>query len=363
MAFGIGFVVLTLGSLAAGLVGQGGPSRSNTPDGVTRQLMTDVQARNYDAAYNMISDKSAVTREQFATDMSGDHDDLLNWAMLQAFDTEVLHQSDRDASIRANLTWSTPVGALHETRELKLQLVDGAWRANWPQTQEKRVPPQVIPLTFLQWDVIRRGPQDDWGTQDVDAPRVRVIAMNASEYEGNAVVLGEIENEDTVPAFVSVESTLLGDGGKVLADESSFDKINHVLLPKAVSPFRIDFPGVSLKQVKDIRMRTGSLLISTSADPTIGVTNQKITTNSTGQHVLTADLVNEGGRIINVPHVILTTYDSNGKLVWVTDAYVPHALLPQIPMPISVELRSDLPANIGNYRIIANYFLERRLDQ
>jgi hypothetical protein len=148
-----------------------------------------------------------------------------------------------------------------------------------------------------------------------------------------------------------------------LADESSFDKINHVLLPKAVSPFRIDFPGVSLKQVKDIRMRTGSLLISTSADPTIGVTNQKITTNSTGQHVLTADLVNEGGRIINVPHVILTTYDSNGKLVWVTDAYVPHALLPQIPMPISVELRSDLPPNIDNYRIIANYFLERRLDQ
>jgi hypothetical protein len=32
-------------------------------------------------------------------------------------------------------------------------------------------------------------------------------------------------------------------------------------------------------------------------------------------------------------------------------------------MPISVELRSDLPANIANYRIIANYFLERRLDQ
>jgi hypothetical protein len=363
LAFGIGFAVLTLGSLAAGLVGQGSPSHSNTPDGVTRQLMTDVQARNYDSAYNLISDKSAVTLEQFATDMSGDYDDLLNWAMLQSFDTEVLHQTDNEASVRATLTWSTPVGALHDTRDLKLQLVDGAWRVNWPQTQEKRVPPQVIPLTFLQWDVIRRGPQDDWGTQDVDAPRVRVIAMNASEYEGSAVVLGEIENEDTVPAFVSVESTLLGDGGKVLADESSFDKINHVLLPKAVSPFRIDFPGVSLKQVKDIRMRTGSLLISTSADPTIGVTNQKITTNSTGQHVLTADLVNEGGRIINVPHVILTTYDSNGKLVWVTDAYVPHALLPQIPMPISVELRSDLPENIGNYRIIANYFLERRLDQ
>jgi hypothetical protein len=159
-----------------------------------------------------------------------------------------------------------------------------------------------------------------------------------------------------------VEAKLFGDDDKLLGDESSFDKINHVLLPKAVSPFRIDFPGVSLRQVTNIRMRTGSLLISTSADPTIGVTNQRITTNSTGQPVLTADLVNEGGRIINVPHLILTTYDDNGKLFWVNDAYVPHALLPQVPMPVSIPLRSDAPRDISNYRIIANYFISRRFE-
>ena len=109
-------------------------------------------------------------------------------------------------------------------------------------------------------------------------------------------------------------------------------------------------------------MRTGSLLISTSADPTIGVVNQKITTNSTGQHVLTAELINQGGRIINVPHLILTTYDNNGKLFWVSDAYVPHALLPGIPSPVSVQLRNDAPVNLANYRIIANYFLTRQLN-
>ena len=361
-AFGIVFAVLTLGSLAAGVVHSGTPVHSNTPDGVVRQLVSEVQARNYDAAYSLVANKSAVSRQQFAIDMSGDHDDLLNWATLQSANTETLHQTDTEATIRAALTWSTPVGPLYETRDLKLLRNDGQWRVDWPQTDEARVPPQVIPLTFLQWDVIRRGPQDDWGTQDVDAPRVRVIAMNTTEYEGSIVVVGEIENEDTVPSFVSVEATLLGDNGKILGNESSFDKINHVLLPKAVSPFRIDFPGVSLKQVKNIRMRTGSLLISTSADPTIGITNQKISINSTGEHVLTAELVNQGGRVINVPHLIVTTYDNEGKLFWVSDAYVPHALLPQIPVPISVALRSDAPADIKNYRIIANYFLARRLD-
>ena len=361
-AFGVVFAVLTLGSLAAGLFHSGTPVLANSPDGVVRQLMASVQARNYDAAYNLIANKSAVSPQQFATDMSGDHDDLLNWAMLQSSDIETLHQTDAEATVRAALTWSTPVGPFQETRELKLVRNDDAWRITWPQIDEARVPPQVIPLTFLRWDVIRRGPQDDWGTQDVDAPRVRVIAMNTTEYEGSIVILGEIENEDTVPSFVSVEGTLVGADGKILDEESSFDKINHVLLPKAVSPFRIDFPGVPLKQVKNIRMRTGSLLISTSADPTIGVTNQKISTNNTGQHVLTADLVNEGGRVINVPHLIVTTYDNDGKLLWVSDAYVPHALLPQIAQPISVALRSDTPTDIKNYRIIANYFLERQLE-
>lgn len=362
---GVIFAVLTFAAVAAGLVidRTGGTTQSNSPNGVVRQFMSDIQARNYDAAYNLLSNKSAVDRQQFVFDATGDHEDLLTYANLQSADTLVLHQGDSDASVRAALTWSTAVGTFHETRDLKTVRDNGDWRIEWPQTEARRVPPQVIPLTFLQWDVIRRGPQDDWGTSDVDAPRVRIIAMNASEYNGSAVVLGEIENEDTVPAFVSVESTLLGEGGKVLDDESSFDKINHVLLPKAISPFRIDFPGVPLKMVKDIKMRTGSLLISASADPNVGVTNQKVTTNNTGQHVLTADLVNEGGRVINIPHVILTTYDSNGKLVWVSDAYVPHALLPGIPVPISIELRRDLPANVENYRVIANYYLTRRLDQ
>jgi hypothetical protein len=359
------FTVLTFGALAAGLVvdASGRTVRANGPSGIVQQFMADIQERNYEAAYNLLSNKSAVDRQQFVFDATGDHEDLLTYANLQSADTQVVHQSDNDAEVRAALTCSTAVGTFHETRELKAVKDNGDWRIEWPQTEARRVPPQVIPLTFLQWDVIRRGPQDDWGTSDVDAPRIKPISMNATEYNGSAVVLGEIENEDTVPAFVSVEATLLGDGGKVLDEESSFDKINHVLLPKAVSPFRIDFPGVPLKKVKDIRMRTGSLLISASADPNVGVTNQKVTTNSTGQHVLTADLVNEGGRVINIPHVIVTTYDSNGKLVWVSDAYVPHALLPGIPVPITVELRRDLPANVNNYRVIANYYLTRRIDQ
>src|SRR5437763_8579200 len=44
-----------------------------------------------------------------------------------------------------------------------------------------------------------------------------------------------------------------------LGEETSFDKISHVLLPKEVTPFRIDFDGVHLNQVKKVTER-GDLL-------------------------------------------------------------------------------------------------------
>ena len=32
------------------------------------------------------------------------------------------------------------------------------------------MPPQVIAVNYLRWDVIYRGPEDDWGAQDVEDP-------------------------------------------------------------------------------------------------------------------------------------------------------------------------------------------------
>ena len=134
--------------------------------------------------------------------------------------------------------------------------------------KQPKVPPQVIPVNYLRWDIIRRGPDEDWGAQNVEAPRVRIVSMNAIERDGRTIVMGEIVNEDTVPGFVALARHCSARTTRRSAEESSFDKISHVLLPKEVSPFRIDFPGVKLAEVKSVRMTPNSLLVPASADPT-----------------------------------------------------------------------------------------------
>jgi hypothetical protein len=216
------------------------------------------------------------------------------------------------------------------------------------------VPPQVIPVNYLRWDVIYRGAGDDWGAQDVEAPHVRIVDMHPVERADGVVILGELLNEDVVPAYVSVNATLLSKSKATIASEGSFDKISHILLPKQVTPFLIKFPNVSLSDVGSIRMDPVSSLIAASADPVIEIGNEQL--HPAPDASVTGQLINQSGQIVNVAHVLATFYDKSGQVVWVADQYVDQALLPQIPVPFQIHIPQDLAKNVSTQRtVIATY--------
>ncbi len=345
-------VLLALGTLSAKKVS----ADTATPDGAVRTMFDDVASRNWKAAYSMVANQNAVDLSSFVRDLGGSNGDLRTFSTLSKTTPKVLRESDTEAQVRTDMQWSTAVGAFYDSRDLKLVKDGQAWKVEWPVTPTVNVPPQVIPVNFLRWDIVTRGDNDDWASQNVEAPRVRIVSMNAVERDNGTIVLGEIVNEDTVPGFVAVNASLLGKNGQTIGDESSFDKISHVLLPKEVSPFRIDFPGVKLAQIKSVRMQPNALLVPASADPTIGVLQQRLDTDSAGHKVLRGQLINESGQTVNIPHVLATFYDNQGKVIWVSDGYVDHALVPQTPQPFTVSLRDDLADKVQTYRVTVNSY-------
>jgi hypothetical protein len=352
-------IVLTVVFVAIGTV-RPKASNSNSPEGAVQALFEHAKKGDWPGAFRYVANASNITLNDFQGDLAGRNGSLRTYSSLQSAETNVLHENADQALVRTALTYSSAVGPLHDSRDLKVIREGNAWKVVWPIDKQPNVPPQVIPVNFLRWDVVTRGANDDWGAQNVDAPRVRITSMNAVEKGGSTIILGEIVNEDTVPGFVTVNATLIGNDGSVLGEETSFDKMSHTLLPKEVSPFRIDFPGVPLKTVKSVRMQPTSLLVSASADPNIGVLHQRIETDETGTKVLAGDLMNEGGRIINIPHVIATYYDNTGKVIWVNDGYVDHALLPETPQPFQIAIRNDVAPNVQSYRVTVNsYSVER----
>jgi hypothetical protein len=224
----------------------------------------------------------------------------------------------------------------------------------WPIVKVPALPPQVIPVNYLRWDVIYRGSGDDWGAQDVEAPHVRIVDMRPVERADGVVILGELLNEDVVPAYVSVSATLLTANQTPIATEGSFDKISHLLLPKQVTPFLILFPDAHLSDVGSVRMTPLSALIPASADPVIEIADEQL--HPSPESSLTGQLINQGGQIVNVAHVLGTFYDKTGQVVWVADQYIDQALLPQTPIPFQIHIPEDLAKSVSSQRtVIATY--------
>jgi hypothetical protein len=342
--------------IATGSAVYGLTPKSSTPQQALANLLVDVQRRNWDRAFDALSKTSAADKESFIQDWLGLNGSLRSFSNLEGFDPRPLHITNDDAQMRVRLHYATPVGPMEDVRDFHLIREGEVWKIVWPKLQLPAVPSEVIPVTYLRWDLVTGGADEQWGSKNVDAPHVRIISMNAVDSAEGAVVIGEVVNEDTIPAFVNVNATLVDGAGNAIDDESSFDKIDHILLPKQVTPYRIDFPSINLNKVKNVRMDVKATLVPASADPVIGVMNQKLDSDVQGKTVLHGDLLNQSGQTVNISHVIASFYDNNGKVVWVSDGYVDRALMPQSSEPFAVEIPRSLSAKVQSFHVVVNQY-------
>jgi hypothetical protein len=331
---------------------------AHSPEQAVNDLVTNIQQHNWDVAFNSLSKSSDVTKAAFVQSWKGIDGSLRSFSVVEDFQQHALHITDNDAQIRVHVKFSTPVGPVEDVRDLHVVHEGDAWRVVWPRTEATVSTAQVVPENFLRWDVVSGNAPDQWGLNNVDSPRVRIVSMNAVDTAEGAIVMGELVNEDTIPAFVNVDATLLDASGDTVDEENSFDKVAHILLPKQVTPYRIDFPNISLKRVKSVRMDEKAALVPASADPVIGVMNQKLETDAQGKTVLAGDLMNESGILVNIPHVIASFYDNNGKIIWVSDGYVDNALPAQASEPFAVEIPHSIAANVHGYHVVVNHYIE-----
>lgn len=361
------FVGITFGrssgtvGIASGSALPGFSDRASTPEQALSNFLQDVQRRNWDRAFAGVERTSeAVNKLDFIQEWTGTNGGLRSFSSLEKYEARPLHATNSEAQMRVRMQWTTPVGPVEDVRDFQLAKRGDEWKVVWNQTPPPNVPAQVVPVNYLRWDLVSGTSSDQWGSHNVDSPHVRIVSMNAIDSAEGTVVMGEVVNEDTIPAFVNVNATLVDAAGNPIDDESSFDKILHILLPKQVSPYRIDFPTASLSKVKNVRMDVKATLVPASSDPVIGVMNQKLDQDAQGRSVLRGELLNQTGQTVNIPHVIASFYDNNGKVIWVSDGYVQQALLPQSTQPFAVEVPKSVAGKVQNFHVVVNqYSLQR----
>lgn len=366
-ALAIFIALATAGLLAIGVIwpipsavyyaggGQGNLlSAPSTPEAAVQNLGIRIRQHDWQKAWSSLANKAQFTESQFFSDLNGYNLSLRSQSTLDSVDVKPLHQTADSAEVAMTLHWFSVVGPFADTRDVHVVRNGDRWQVDWPLYKQPSVPPQVIPVNYLRWDVIYSGGSDQWGAQNVAGPTVKIVDMHPVERAEGVYVMGELLNNDVVPAWVDVRATLIGKNGKPLASEGSFDMIAHRLLPKEVTPFRIHFPDVKLSQVGSIRMDPQSILVPASADPVIEVQNEKYHAQPIAS--LTGQLSDQSGQTVNFAHVLTTFYDGNGNLVWVSGRFIDRALLPQTPVEFHMPVPEDLANTIkSEHTIVAAY--------
>src|SRR3954469_7307197 len=229
------------------------------PTVAVRNLYENVQRRTFDVAYSYIANTQDVDKATFIRDVFGVDGNLRSFSALSDFQVQQLSRGGDNAKVRADLQWSTAVGAYYETRDFTLHRRNNSWKLDWTSEKQPTVPPQVVAVSYPRWDVIR--------SSDSAAgfkPKLQVTSQSLLDDADNLVLIGEVQNQDTVPAFTSITARLVGKDGKVLAEEDTFEAIRHTLLPKETTPFRINFARVSRNQVDKVQIDVNATLISAS---------------------------------------------------------------------------------------------------
>jgi hypothetical protein len=332
--------------------GSTGPA--TTPNLAMQHLLENVQRRNPDGAYSYVGNSQDVTLDAFSREIGGADGNLKSLAALNEFQIRTLKSAGDEATVRTDLQWSTAVGAFYETRDFNVVKGKSGWKVIWPVEAEAKLAPQVVPVTYPRWDMV--GAKDEKSTELLREPKIKVLSQSAAQDADTFVIVGELVNEDSVPAFVSVNATIMGADGNALGQENSFDNIVHSLLPSEHTPFRIDFPGTNREQVKNVRLAVSSKVVATSGDPVISVANPRIETAGEGRKVLRGEIVNQTGSVVNIPQVLASYYDASGKVIWVNATYLDRALLPQNPLAFTMKVPDDVAKQVKNYKVAVNSY-------
>ena len=217
----------------------------------------------------------------------------------------------------------------------------------------------------------------------LDRPELQILSARLVWKNGRYSVVGELINTDADPADITVAAYLFDEDGEELVWYNAQQAMVHKILPKEVTPFRIDFEGVAGLNLAGLpapvvfepdafyplnldsppfRFEVYGRALVTNYDLLRNVSTQKIQVNRNedGEFILSGELHNTGTQEATIPHLLVTYYNDENQVVWVDDFYLEEAVRPQRTQPFSVQLTpaDEVETLIDNGEAYANILQE-----
>lgn len=348
-------VGLGAGGLGLGLLVAVGEESSEE---VLEAYYDDLDFRRFGEAYERLDPLTRPSFPQYTIERSVQNGLLSSYAKLENIRVEIVRGGDSFVEAEAHTDWVTSLTRYQTVQTHTLFERDGVWVIEPDQADATIPPEQFVRREGVEWlsQGRRRVSTETTGFADVqDRPELEVLNARLVLVDGRYSVVGELINTDVDPADVTVTALLFDEMGKKVSQYNAQTAIVHKILPKEVTPFRIDYEGVAGAAIRDsviVEEEAGEFdpEAFTELDLTdavarfdlyakavitprdlyrgVGVQNLRFLNTNTG-YVLEGEVINHGTAEATIPHLLVTYYDEDGKVAWVDDFYLEVGVRPQ----------------------------------
>lgn len=308
-----------------------------------------IDFKYFDEAFELLDEKSRISRDQFMLELSLEDGILASYAKLDSLaikEERDISKSKKEVLVEAH--WLTAVQEYSTSHKLILIQNYGSWsiqkdvfERDVPQDQFLRIPDvdffnqgrrQAISGTTAKEDVL-------------DRPEVYLREAQLVKKDSQVYVVGEIINIDVDPAFVTAEAVLYANNKEQLRFSVN-ETIIHNLMPKESSYFRIDFQElidqlkfdgheIDIEAIDDCVVFVRSTVTDEKCYKYYGL-KDLIKTDST----ISGSFINYGNREVSIPQ-ILWANRKDGKITWVDRAYIDRGVRPQREKPFSFNIENE----------------------
>jgi hypothetical protein len=350
---------------------------SATPLDLITSYYDNLDFRRFDRAYQQLDPETRPTLEQYLLHLSLRGGLVTSYSKLASLKTTILHASDTQMQVRVETKYLTALSYYTDTQVLALtRNAREGWRIE-PEPFDIRIPSsQFLRHPTIEWLLQPRTRRTTPNvTADfieiLDRPELQVLSARLiSRQDGRFSVVGEMMDLDADPADVTVSAYLYDQQDKLLTWYNAGTGMIHKLFPREITPFRVDFEGVAGLALKDVKgpvvfspgaswdyALPSTLPSALPADKQLGryaifakalVTQRDLNRDVGVQALLVKQtdaglnvqgvLINAGLKEAVVPHLLVTLYDEQGRVLWVDDFFMRESIRPQRTLDFSVDL-------------------------
>ncbi|MBP7590745.1 MAG: hypothetical protein KBA85_04005 [Chloroflexi bacterium] len=346
----------------------------------------DLDFRRFRLAYERLDPLTRPSYDQYLLEMSVTNGLVASYGKLDSVVVGVVEREPDRIVVEAESTLITALDYYTTVRQHVLLLRDGRWVIQ-PDTPDGTIPPD----TFFRKGVVdwyaagrRRVTMATTAFGDVlDRPELQMLSARLVWVNGRYSVVGELINTDNDPADITIAAHLYDKDGQEIVWYNAQQALFHKLLPKEVTPFRVDFEGVAGLTLAgqpapiefepnaffplDIQNPPTSFAVYGRALVTthdlyreVAVQDMQTRVDADGRIHLTGRLHNIGAQEATIPHILVTLYDAQNRVLWVDDFYQEEGIRPQRTQPFDLRLTpcQDVAVLLDNGDVYANILQE-----